>query len=223
MKKLLATIFLACAGIAAMAQVEGVESNSRWDIGGSVAFTYNYVTNTPQHMSPSGFGIDLNTIEVQYHLGRTTTVALGLFDLMLDFRYLDKGFIFESVPMEEDTYVVEVKNAGGFDSRAKANYRDFTFAFPISIHQQFSSSWGMTFAVTPGIGLISYNNDFAANGQHHKDHFFPVNNRTGFRLDIKAAVWFEDFGLTFRYRPIGSKDDRLNNVQTFAFGLTFRY
>ncbi|MBP5484203.1 MAG: hypothetical protein J6X99_08100 [Bacteroidales bacterium] len=219
MKKLLATIFLACAGIAAMAQVEGVESNSKWDIGGSVAFTYNYNTNTPLHMSPSGFGIDLNTIEVQYHLSRTTTAALGLFDLLLDFRYLEKGYIFN-----EDGTVPEQVSV---DGRAKAHYRDFTFSFPVSITQKFNSSWSMTLAVAPGIGLFSYNNNYVSpygeNSANHKDHFYPMNGRTGFRLDIKASVWFEDFGLTFRYRPIGSKNDSLNKVQTFAFGLTFRY
>lgn len=223
MKKLFVITLFSTLCLSAAAQREIV--NSRWDMGGSAAISYNLVSNAPQNMSPHGLGLDFCLFQIEYRPAAHTALSLGLLDLMLDFRYLQKGYVFENLITglgSSNSNVVIVR--ANEDARAKGNMTDFTFAFPLGITQRLAPRWSVSAYVIPGIGLVSYNTNYIFGGIHHKDRFYPTSGRAGFRLDVKAVVWFEDLGLFFRYRPIGftpAGNDK--KMGTFSAGLTFRY
>ena len=78
--------------------------------------------------------------------------------------------------------------------------------------------------MAPGVGLISYHNNHILGDIHHWDRFYPTQGRVGFRLDLKAALWFEDVALYFRYRPVTyTFADSGQKTNTFSVGLAFRY
>ena len=182
-----------------------------WNVAGRIGISYNIVNNVPEGMSRSGLGLDFCVLEGQYMLTKNSILSLGLLDLQLDFRFLQKGKIFGSYPMGT------IYNAQE-DSRAKANITDVCFSFPFGYTQRFSSRWAASLFVAPGLGLVSYHNDYIADGVHYKDNFFPIRERAGFRLDLKAVVWFEDMGLMLRYQPVG-----FNKQSTFSVGLAICY
>jgi hypothetical protein len=214
MKKLFALAATAFLSLSALAQTSYNYykfHDTPWNIAGRIGISYNIVNNVPEGMSRSGLGLDFCLLEGQYMITRNSIVSVGLLDLQLDFRYLQKGKIFGSIPMG---FIYKADE----DSRAKAHLRDFVFSFPIGYTQRFSSQWAASFFVAPGLGLIRYYNDYIAGDVHYTDNFYPIHERTGFRLDLKAIVWYEDMGLTLRYQPVGH-----NKQSTFSIGLAFCY
>jgi hypothetical protein len=217
MKKLFALAVMAVLSLSALAQTSYNNYNyykfedTAWNVAGRIGITYNIVNNVPDGMSRSGLGLDLCLLEGQYMITKNSILSLALFDLQLDFRYLQKGNIFGSYPMGTIYKAQE-------DSRAKANITEVCFSFPFGYTQRFNSRWAASFFVAPGLGLASYHNDYIADDVHYKDVFYPLHDRAGFRLDLKAIVWFEDMGLMLRYQPIG-----FNKQSTFSVGLTICY
>jgi hypothetical protein len=198
-------------------------------MGGYNAISFNSISNTPEHMSRAGLGLDLCLYQVEYQVARNTILSLGLVDLQFDFRYLKKGYTFayqlpdgvapaSSLSPDYPAYISHSEQ----DARAKAHMTDFAFMFPIGFTQRFSTRWSGSLYVTPGVGLVSFRNDWIEDGIHHKDHFHPTSHRAGFRLDVKALVWFEDMGLYLRYQPVGPRiQEKQQNL--FSLGLAFRY
>jgi hypothetical protein len=236
MKKLVALALLATIGLSAMAQTAyGTYKfeDSTWNIGGRFAITYNYVTNVPDHMSHSGLGLDFCIMEGQYFLTPNSILSLGLLDLQIDFRYLQKGYRFS--PFYYPSYTSAsganslADSIGGIvqapqDSRSKGHLTDFTFSFPFGFTQKFSSRLAASVYVAPGVGLIRYNSDFISGDVHYKDSYYPTRNRASFRLDLKAILWFEDLGLMVRYQPVGfTIADSGHKTNTFSVGLAFCY
>ena len=176
-----------------------------------ILISYNLVGNVPEGMSRSGLGLDFCILEGQYMITKNSIVSVGMLDIQLDFRYLQKGRIFGSDPMGAIYKAAE-------DSRAKAHVNDLVFSFPFGYTQRFNSRLAASIYVAPGLGLINYHNDYIADDVHYTDNFYPVRERTGFRLDLKAIVWFEDMGLMVRYQPIGH-----NKQSTFSVGLAVCY
>ena len=223
MKKLLALAVMASMGFSALAQTTHRPykfEDTTWDIGGRSAITYNYVSNVPNNMSHSGLGLDFCIMEGQFHLSRGSVLSLGLLDLQIDFRYLQKGYVFHSI--------------GGIvpalqDSRAKGYLTDFTFSFPFGYTQKFTSRLAASLFVAPGVGLVRYRSDYIDGDVHYKNSYYPIRNRAGFRLDLKAVLWFEDLGLVVRYQPVGLNTLRApgesgsGNTTTFSIGIAFCY
>ena len=231
MKKLFTAAAMALIGLSAWAQTTTNYYNfedSAWNIAGRMGISYNWVSDVPDHMSHSGLGLDFCIFEGQYLLSDKSMVSLGVLDIQIDFRYLQRGFIFTSSKLQEGCLVTDgpwdaiVKAPE--DTRAKASFRDVVFSFPLGFTQKLSSRWSASVYVAPGLGLVRYRNDFINEDIRYKNSYYPVHNRTGFRLDLKAVIWHEDMGLMFRYQPIGcthQESDKKN--QTFSLGLTFRY
>jgi hypothetical protein len=48
---------------------------------------------------------------------------------------------------------------------------------------------------------------------------YPVNGHVGFRLNLKAVIWYSDFGVVLRYQPIASKD---MGTTMLSVGIAFR-
>ena len=214
MKKLFALAVTAIISLSALAQTSYNYykfEDTAWNVAGRIGISYNLVNNVPEGMSRSGLGLDFCILEGQYMITKNSIVSLGILDIQLDFRYLQKGNIFESVPMGDIYRAAE-------DSRAKAHITDVAFSFPFGFTQRFSSRWAASLFVAPGLGLIRYHNDYIADDVHYHDNFYPIRERTGFRLDLKAIVWFEDMGLMLRYQPIG-----FNKQSTFSVGLAVCY
>ena len=214
MKKLFALAVTAIISLSALAQTSYNYykfEDTAWNVAGHIGISYNLVNNVPEGMSRSGLGLDFCILEGQYMITKNSIVSLGILDIQLDFRYLQKGNIFESVPMGDIYRAAE-------DSRAKAHITDVAFSFPFGFTQRFSSRWAASLFVAPGLGLIRYHNDYIADDVHYHDNFYPIRERTGFRLDLKAIVWFEDMGLMLRYQPIG-----FNKQSTFSVGLAVCY
>lgn len=214
MKKLFALAVTAIISLSALAQSSYNYykfEDTAWNVAGRIGISYNLMNNVPEGMSRSGLGLDFCILEGQYMITKNSIVSLGILDIQLDFRYLQKGNIFESVPMGDIYRAAE-------DSRAKAHITDVAFSFPFGYTQRFSSRWAASLFVAPGLGLIRYHNDYIADDVHYHDNFYPIRERTGFRLDLKAIVWFEDMGLMLRYQPIG-----FNKQSTFSVGLAVCY
>ena len=224
MKKLFAFAFAAVVCVNALAQKDMIPY-SRWDFGGYIAPSYNYVTGSPENMKHSGFGLDICLFQLEYKASRNTTLSLGLLDMQIDFRYLQKGYHFITVATGfgtgTDYYVSTAPSTE--DARSKSHIRDFSFMFPLGFTQRITSRWGTSLYVSPGVGLISYNNDYIAGGLHYKDCVYPTSRRASFRLDIKAMVWCEDVGLMLRYQPVGFSLSTEHKQQTFSVGLAFRF
>ena len=220
MKKLFALAAMAVISLSALAQTYSHYykfEETPWNLSGHIGISYNYVSNVPSGMSHSGLGTDFCLLEGQYMITRNNILSLALLDLQIDLRYLQKGNIFGSTPMGAIYKAQE-------DSRAKARLVDFCFSFPFGYTHRFNSQWAASVYVAPGLGLIRYRNDYIADDVHYKDNFYPVRDRTGFRLDIKAIVWFEDMGLTLRYQPIGfTPFEAPGRSNTFSIGLAFCY
>jgi opacity protein-like surface antigen len=218
MRKFLSILVLAAACTGAMAQnvkdsiwEDTKLGDSKWEWGITIAPTYNYNFNTPAGLSNSGFGLDLSIMEMQWHGWKGGALTLGILDMIFDWQYLHKGFRFTP---DEASLISSVN-----DGRSKGSRADSFFGFPIGISQQFSKDFGISLVAAPGVGIYSYRNDYVLGGIHHNDKLYPVQNRAGFRLNLKAIIWYSDFGVIVRYQPLASKD---MNTTTLSIGIAFR-
>ena len=56
-------------------------------------------------------------------------------------------------------------------------------------------------------------------GVGSKEALSPKDGHVGFRLNLKAVIWYSDFGVVLRYQPIASKD---LNTTLLSVGVIFR-
>ena len=227
MKKLFALALMAFMSLSALAQSSSYNyykfKESAWNIAGRVGITYNLVNSVPEGMSRSGLGLDFCLLEGQFLITRHSILSLGMLDIQIDNRYLQKGYVFTEIP-----YVMESSSNGitraPEDARARGRLTDVTFSVPFGFTQRFNSRWAASLYVAPGIGLIRYRSDYINSSVHYHNSFHPVHGRAGFRLDLKAIVWFEDMGLMVRYQPVGFTTPNFETkAQTFSVGLAFCY
>lgn len=206
MRKLFTTLLLAAACTCAMAQTvkdsiwddKDIKfGTSNWEMGVTFAATYNYNFGAPANMSNSGFGLDLSLLEMQWHGWKNGFLTVGILDIMFDWQYLLKGYAFDGTGY---IYDLGIKNAKGLRSNV-------AFGFPLGFNQQFSKDFGISLVVVPGVDIYSYHNQFNDNaGIRHKEVLYPTKNRAGFHLDLKAILWYSDFGIIVRYQPLATKD-----------------
>ena len=182
--------------------------NSKWDMGATMSFMYNHTLNAPSGLSNSGFGMEIAPLEMQWKGWRGGAITLGILDMMFDWQYLVKGHMFADV-----SGLITPATDG------KGSRFDFTLGFPVGLSQQFSRNFGISLEAIPGMGLYSYKNEYIALGARHKDRFYPLDKRVGFRLNLKATLWYDDFGVVFRYQPLASPD---LNTTMFSVGISFR-
>lgn len=210
MRKLFVTLLLGAASTLAFAQ----HSTPDFDPDGWLAVGYNYNLNVPDGMVHSGLCIDLCLFEYGFPVRATTTLSVGILDLQIDQRFLKKDALFN-----HDGTVSFLGVTG-----ATSSMRDFVFSFPLGVRQKLGGAWGASLYVAPGVGLISYQNKYVEDNMRHRHNVSPVNGRAGFRLDIKAAVWYQDLGLYLRYQPVGfNPKDSEHKIQTLSVGLALRY
>ena len=221
MKKIFVTLMLAAACTCAMAQsikdslwdddkdLNVQIGDSKWEMSPTFGFTYNYSFNAPAGLSNSGWGMDISLLEMQWKGWKSGSITLGIFDFMVDFQFLAKGFAFDGI------------SVGGIipANEGKGHRTDFTFGFPVGINQQFGRDFGISLIAVPGIGFYTYKNNYVANGVQHKDTLYPTSGRTSFHLHLKATIWYSNFGVIVRYQPLASKD---MNTTTLSVGIALR-
>ena len=211
MKKLLISL----VAVAVCLPVSAKKKDIRWDFGAYAALSYNASFPLPERMVTSGLGLDLSLANLKFYAAPGTVLSVGFLNFMADFHYLRKGSMF----LDNGIAVSAVH-----DARSKAHIGDFSFSFPVGITQKFYGYWAASLFVAPGVGFFSYNNDYIEGGTHHRNAFYPTTGRTGFRLDIKAAVWYQDVGLIVRYRPVAFRTaENGKMLQTVSFGIALRY
>ena len=224
MKRIIVTLMLAAACTCAMAQsikdslwdndkdINVKIGDSKWEVNPTFGFTYNYSFNAPNGLSNSGWGMDFSLIEMQWNGWKSGSITLGIFDFMVDFQFLQKSFRFTP-----ETAPVMISPVA--DGRSKGQRTDFTFGFPVGINQQFGKDFGISLVAVPGIGVYTYRNDYVESGVRHKDILYPNSKRAGFRLHLKATIWYGDFGVLVRYQPLATQD---MNTTVLSVGIAFR-
>lgn len=219
MKKIIATLLMATACLCAMGQNNQDSpweddnsfsfGNSKWEGGVSAAFMYNFSLGAPKGMSPSGFGMELAPMEMRWKGWNRGYVTVGILDMYFDWQLLQKGNRFS---------VTTPGEIASFPS-GRGNRFNFGLGFPIGISHQFGSDFGLSVAVTPGVGWYRYVNEYDDDNFHHQESFYPKEKRVHFQLDVKAIIWYSEFGVVVRYNPLPAKDV---NTTILSVGLAFR-
>ena len=209
MKKILTTLLLGTLCMSAFAQkFEDPFKDTKWDMGFQWNFFYNHSFNAPDGLSPSGFGFEIMPVEMKWKGWNHGSLSIGILDLFFDWQYLQKGFAFTG---SEGTIVP-------FTS-GKGQRFDLTLGFPVGINHQFAKDFGISLSAVPGIGFYSYHNSYDFDGVRHKETLYPVKGHVGFRLNLKAVIWYSDLGVVLRYQPIVSRD---MGTTMLSVGIAFR-
>lgn len=219
MKKIIATLLMAAACLTAMGQnlndslLDDDNSfsfgNSKWEGGVSIAFMYNFAMGAPKGMSPSGFGMEIAPVEMRWNGWNGGYVTVGILDMFFDWQFLQKGNRFSVLVPGEIT---------DFGTGTGTRF-NFGLGFPIGISHQFGKDFGLSLAATPGVGWYRYSNNYDDENFHHQESFYPKENRVHFQLDVKAIIWYSDFGVIVRYNPLKAKDI---NTTILSVGIAFR-
>ena len=146
---------------------------------------------------------------MQWNGWKNGSITLGLFDFIVDFQFLLKGFAFDGIM------------PGGImpANEGKAQRTDFSFGFPVGINQQFGKDFGISLIAVPGIGFYTYKNNYNDSGFHHSDSLYPREKRVGFSLDLKATLWYGSVGVLVRYQPLAARD---MNFTVLSAGIAIR-
>lgn len=213
MRKIFATLLLAAACVSAMAQTNPANElleDSKWKVGAQFGFMYNFNATNVDGLNTSGFGLEIAPIVMRYEAWTGGSFTLGLLDMFFDFQYLIKGNRFV-----DGTLILPVKDA-------KGRISDISFSIPVGINQQFNEDWGISLTAAAGIGIVNFSSEYTDASYKHTDSFFNKENRVGFRLDLKANIWYQDLGLVVRYRPIAAKNNPYG-ANIISGGIAFRF
>jgi len=209
MKKILTILVLSAVSMSAFAQkFEDPFRETRWDLDFQSSFFYNHGLNAPERVSPSGFGFEIMPIEMKWRGWKGGSLSIGILDMFFDWQYLQRGYGFTGAEGV-------ILPAG----EGKAHRFDLTLGFPLGFNHQFARSFGISLSAVPGIGFYSYHNRFEQDGVMHKETVYPTRSHVGFRLNLKATVWYHDMGVVLRYQPIASGD---MGTRFLSVGIAFR-
>ena len=209
MKKFLTILVLSAVSMSAFAQkFEDPFKDTKWDMGFQWNFFYNHSFNAPDGLSPSGFGFEIMPIEMKWQGWKGGSFSIGILDMYFDWQYLRKGYAFSGA---EGVILPSVEGKG--------HRFDLTLGFPLGVNHQFARDFGISLSAVPGIGFYSYHNRFEQDGVMHKETVYPTRNHVGFRLNLKAVIWYSDLGVVLRYQPIVSGD---MGTTMLSVGIAFR-
>lgn len=213
MRKLFATLLLAGVCMGALAQsnpANDLLEDSKWKVGAQFGFMYNYNQTNVKGLNTSGFGLEIAPIVMSYQAWNGGSFTIGLLDMFFDFQYLLNGNRFVA-----GATIIPIDGA-------KGNLCDISFSVPVGINQQFNEDWGISLTAAAGIGIVNYHSTYTEGDFRHTDSFHDTKNRVGFRLDLKANIWYQDLGLVVRYRPIAAKNNPYG-ANIISGGIAFRF
>lgn len=225
MKKLFVLAMMALVTAGAFAQdkkhalLEGKDDVDLEDAySGYMSVFYNHNLGCPDGMSPSGWGLDFNLIDLRWAPGKGHSVlSASLCDLSWDFNYLQRGHLF-GYSGEKATIVPAAADM----TKTRGRLLDFGITFPLGYTYE-AEKWSAGVYVAPGMSFASFSNSYIQNGWEASNNFSRDEARISFRLDVKAAVWFNDFGVMVRYRPFSAfREDLFFAYTPLSVGVSFR-
>lgn len=218
---LLALVALMTASAFAQGKKHIIEDND-FDLeeayNGYMSVFYNHNLGRPHGMSPSGWGLDFNLIDLRWAPGKGHSVlSASLLDLSWDVNYLQNGHLFGYTGG-----TANIVPASADMTRVSARLLDFGLTFPLGYTYE-GDKWALGLYVAPGMSFASFQNRYIQNGWLATNDFRRDEARISFRVDVKAALWINDFGVMLRYRPLPAlREDLFPTYNTLSVGISFR-
>jgi hypothetical protein len=223
MKKLFLLALMALMTAGAFAQggkhvIEDDDFDLEEAYNGYMSVFYNHNLGKPDGMSPSGWGLDFNIIDLRWAPGKGHSVlSASLCDLSWDINYLQRGHLFD---YQGEKAIIKPADANM--TKISARLVDFGLTFPLGYTYE-GDKWALGVYVAPGMSFASFDNSYIQNGWQRTDNFRRDEARISFRLDVKAALWINDFGVMLRYRPLPAlREDLFPAYNVISAGISFR-
>lgn len=208
--------------------------NPKWSVVafGEVSGGYSHRLNTPAQIRPSGYFGELNILELRYRPWRDGNVFTWGITRSLDVQPVVKGTVFS----EDGKFIPTPEN---WLSAYSMTGEPVTF-LQIGYTREFGD-WKAAIFVSPGIGHGTSQNQYKGGIPFYEDGLFygsPEDGRKiagyfpgashmanyydyyGFRLGVKAGIWYRCIGLKVGWH-LGSVAPGNQNV--LSVGLSVRY
>ena len=156
-------------------------------------FSYNHNLAAPAGYNASGWGFEFSFFHIGFNPWTNGRFTLGLFDMGFNFGYLlPENFFIQNSDKIEAVPCLDKTN--------RSRYTDFSYSFPVGIIQKFGKSkWAASVLACPGIGWSTYRNESFSDNVRRTEEFRIHRANTYFRLDVKAMIWYDNFGFVVRY------------------------
>lgn len=157
----------------------------------SLSLGYSHLFNAPAEVNASGFGLDWDIVSLHIKPGRNAhTISIGLLDLAFNVHSLKKDYAFD----DHSGFIARPESW----KKSTANLAEFDINFPIGyLYDSKQVSFGLW--ASPGVGFNSFQNTFREDGFRHRNTY---GNRSSFRLNVKAAIWYRNLGIFAQYYPL---------------------
>lgn len=199
---------------------------------GEVSGGYSYRLNTPPQIRPSGYYGELSILELRYRPWRNGNVFSWGITRSMDVQSVVKGTVFS----EEGKFIPTPEN--WLNARA---FTGETVTYLQFGYTRESGDWKAAVFVSPGIGHGTSQNQYSGGIPFYEDEltygspedgraiagYFPGASHIersygyhGFRLGVKAGIWYRSVGLKVGWH-LGSVAPGNQNV--VCVGLSLRY
>ena len=160
-------------------------------------FTYNnfLAASTMDGVDMHGWGLEISALHIGFNPWKNGRFTLGLFDMAFDNGYLLPNWTYVIDAVNKDITVAKIAPEGN-----KSRVLNFAFMFPIGYIQKFGDSrWSAGIFASPGFGFNSYNNEWVESNVRRSEDLNIDRGGGYFRLDLKAMIWYQNFGIVGRY------------------------
>ena len=195
---------------------------SNVEIGASYAF------NVPEAMTPLGHYAEATLLELQTRPWRNGNLFSFGLTFSTDRHYLKQ----DQFAFGDDGSFVQLPPMSSCLSMSIERAVSLQLGY---VHE--FGDWKVGVAVLPGIGLTTERNSYATvispatdvlrfRNPYHRAPYFQDNasGNLGFRLAIKAGVWYKNIGLSFGYYPAGLGPTSFSKrYDMFKVGLSYKY
>ena len=176
---------------------------------------FNYQMGDPGQLRPSGWYGDMSIIALQYRPWRDGNVFSAGFSAEVDVNRLKNGYSFA-----DDGSIIPSPAAW---EGVKASYSDLVFGLKLGYVRELGD-WKTGLFVAPGLGTIQLRNEYSLPGISGIKHQDNLNTGYGFRMGFMAGVWYQDMGVSVRYKPvIGKKTGGVPMYNSLQVGISVRY
>lgn len=199
---------------------------------GEISGGYSHRFNAPSQIQPSGYFTELNILELRYRPWRNGNMFSWGISRSLDVQPVSKGTVFS----EDGSFIPVPVN--WLNARASVAERVTSLNFGYT--REFGD-WKAALFLSPGIGYGIFHNEYTGGiafpkgglgygpitddteviylpgGASHSSNSYGYN---GFRLGVKAGIWFRKVGLTagWHYRSVAP-----GNQNVVSVGISLRY
>ena len=193
-----------------------------------VEFGGSYAFGVPEAMQPFGYYAEATLLELQARPWRNENLfSLGI-NLSTDRHYLKKNQFafgddgsFVPLPLMTECLSMSIERV---------------VSLQLGYIHEFGD-WKVGVSILPGIGMTTQRNSYSTvispaadvlrfRNPYHRAPYFQDNasGNLGFRLAIKAGVWYKNIGLSFGYYPAGLGPTSFSKrYDMFKVGLSYKY